>query len=81
VTALALVAATVNIDELPAVIEAGLAAMFTVGVAVPVDVLLKWAPPHPVNTRRSGNMNTIANGEEILRRVRWAHAFMTVFSF
>jgi hypothetical protein len=66
-------------DELPAVIEAGLAAMLTVGVAV--GVLLKLAPPHPVNTRRSGNMNTIANGEEILRRNRWAHVFITVFSF
>jgi len=68
-------------DELPAVIEAGLAAMLTVGVVVPVDVLLKLAPPHPVNTRRSGNMNTIANGEEILRTNRWAHVFITVFSF
>jgi hypothetical protein len=66
-------------DELPAVIEAGLAAMLTVGVAV--GALLKLAPPHPVNTRRSGNMNTIANGEEILRRNRWAHVFITVFSF
>jgi hypothetical protein len=79
VTAVALLAATVNMDELPAVIEAGLAAMLTVGVAV--GVLLKLAPPHPVNTRRSGNMNTIANGEEILRRNRWAHVFITVFSF
>jgi hypothetical protein len=66
-------------DELPAVIEAGLAAMFTVGVAVAVP--LKLAPPHPVNSRRSGNMNTIANGEEILLRDRWAHAFITVLSF
>jgi hypothetical protein len=68
-------------DELPAVIEAGLAAMLTVGVDVVVGALLKWAPPHPVNTRRSGNMNTIANGEEILLRDRWAHAFITVLSF
>jgi hypothetical protein len=68
-------------DELPAVIEAGLAAMLTVGVDVVVGVLLKWAPPHPVNTRRSGNMNTIAKGEEILLRDRWAHAFITVLSF
>ena len=79
VTAVALLAATVNMDELPAVIEAGLAAMLTVGVAV--DVPLKLAPPHPVNTRRSGNMNTIAKGEEILLRNRWAHVFITVFSF
>jgi hypothetical protein len=79
VTAVALLAATVNMDELPAAIEAGLAAMLTVGVAV--DVLLKWAPPHPVNTRRSGNINTNAKGEEILLRNRWAHVFITVFSF
>ena len=61
---------------LPAAIEAGLAAMLTVGVAV--DVLLKWAPPHPVNTRRSGNMNTNAKGEEFtlsgIRPVMLAHA-------
>jgi hypothetical protein len=68
-------------DELPEVIEVGLAAMLTVGVVVPVDVLLKLAPPHPVNTRRSGNMSTIAKGEEILRTDRWAHAFIAVFSF
>jgi hypothetical protein len=77
VTAVAFVAATVNMDELPEVIEAGLAAMFTVGVAV--DVLLKLAPPHPVKTRRSGNMNTIAKGKDILLRDRWAHAFIEVF--
>jgi hypothetical protein len=77
VTAVAFVAATVNMDELPDVIEAGLAAMFTVGIAV--DVLLKLAPPHPVKTRRSGNMNTIAKGEEILLINRWAHVFITLF--
>jgi hypothetical protein len=66
-------------DELPAVIEAGLAAMLTVGVVDAVDVLLKLAPPHPVNTRRSGNINTIAKGEEILLRDQWAHVFITMF--
>jgi hypothetical protein len=79
VTALAFVAATVNMEELPALIEAGLAAMLTVGIAVEVE-LLKLAPPHPANTRKSGNRNTIANGEEIQLRDRWAHAFITVFS-
>lgn len=59
-------------------IEAGLAAMLTVGVAA-VGVLLKWAPPHPANTRRSGNINTIANREEILLRDPWAHVFIAVF--
>jgi hypothetical protein len=44
-------------------------------------VLLKWAPPHPANTRRSGNINTIANREEILLRDPWAHVFIAVFSF
>jgi hypothetical protein len=66
-------------DELPAVIEAGLAAMLTVGVAVAVAVLLKWAPPHPLNSRRNGNINAIAKGEEILLRDRWAHVFITMF--
>ncbi len=79
VTAVALAAVTVKVDELPAAIEVGLAVMLTVGVAVAVGVLLKWAPPHPVNTRRSGNMNTIAKGEEILLRNWWAHVFITVF--
>jgi hypothetical protein len=66
-------------EELPALIEAGLAAMLTVGIAVEVEPLNE-APPHPVNTSKSGNRNTNANGEEIQLRDRWAHAFMTVFS-
>ena len=51
VTVVALVAATVNVDELPAVIEDGLAAMVTVGgVAGAVTVTMAVAvavPPVP----------------------------------
>ncbi len=66
-------------EELPALIEAGLAAMLTVGIAVEVE-LLNEAPPHPVNTRKSGYTTANANGEEIQLRDRWAHAFIAVFS-
>jgi hypothetical protein len=65
-------------EELPALIEAGLAAMLTVGIAVEVEPLNE-EPPHPANTTRSGNRNTNANGEEIQLRDRWAHAFIAVF--
>lgn len=66
-------------EELPALIEAGLAAMLTVGIAVEEE-LLNEAPPHPVKTSKSGNRNTNANGEEIQLRDRWAHEFIAVFS-
>jgi hypothetical protein len=66
-------------EELPALIEAGLAAMFTVGIAGDEEPLNE-APPHPLKTSKSGNRNTNANGEEMQRRDRWAHAFIAVFS-
>jgi hypothetical protein len=69
----------VNMEELPALIEAGLAAMLTVGIVVEVE-LLNEAPPHPVNTSKSGKRNTNAKGEEIQLRDQWAHAFIAVFS-
>jgi hypothetical protein len=48
---MALVAVTVNVDEPPAVIEAGLAARVTVGMDGVVTVTITWAeaaPPVPV---------------------------------
>jgi hypothetical protein len=63
----AFVADTVNMEEAPAAIEAGLAAMLTVGVpdgsggSVPL-----LAPPHPVNANRSDSSNSAAKGENIL---------------
>lgn len=49
VTCVAFAAVTVRVDELPAVIAPGLAAMVTVGV-VPVELFLKLTP-HPANSR------------------------------
>lgn len=72
-------AATVNMEELPALIEAGLAAMLTVGAPVEEE-LLNVAPPHPAKTSKSGPRNSNAKGEEIQLIVRWAHGFITVFS-
>jgi hypothetical protein len=66
-------------EELPAVIEAGLAAMLTVGITGEEEPLNE-EPPHPLKTSKSGNRNTNAKGEEIQLRDRWAHAFIAVFS-
>ena len=67
-----------NMEELPALIEAGLAAMLTVGITGGVE-LLNEAPPHPLNTSKSGHRNSNANGDEIQRRDGWAHGFIAVF--
>jgi hypothetical protein len=56
-------------EELPAAIDAGLAAMLTVGIAVEEE-LLNVAPPHPVKTSKNGNRNSKANSEEIQLRDR-----------
>jgi hypothetical protein len=66
-------------EELPVLIEPGLAAMLTVGIAGEEE-LLNVAPPHPVKTSKNGNSNTKANGEEMQLRDRWAHDFIAVFS-
>jgi len=58
-------------EELPALIETGLAEMLTVGAAAePEEELLKLAPPQPATTRKSGSANSIANGEKIQLRER-----------
>ena len=76
VTVVASVATTVNVDEPPAVIEAGAAEMVTVGADVlspdPVE-------PHPASTRR--NEKLIARGERIERKGREARTFFMVMSF
>ena len=60
---MALVAVTVNLEELPAVMEAGLALTVTVGAGG--VVLLVWPAVHPASTSRTGSINTIAKGEEL----------------
>jgi hypothetical protein len=67
VTAVAFVAETVKVEEAPAAMEAGVAAMLTVGVAD--ESVESWpllAPPHPVNTNNMESANNAASGGEIL---------------
>jgi hypothetical protein len=72
----ALVAATDNIEELPEVIEVGLAAILTVGADGVGEPPLKCAPPQPAMTSRSGNNDRVASGDENQRVERWARAFV-----
>jgi hypothetical protein len=55
-------------EELPALIETGLAAMLTVGAAAEGE-LLKLVPPQPAS-RSSGSADSIANGEKVQLRER-----------
>lgn len=75
VTCVAFVADTVKVDELPAVIVVGLEVMLTVGVGV----LVKVAPPHPVNSRGSESVDSIAIGERIRDRSRGTRTCNMVF--
>jgi hypothetical protein len=59
----------VNVEEFPALIDAGLAAILTVGAAAEEE-LLKLEPPQPATTSRIGSVNSIANGEKIQLRER-----------
>jgi hypothetical protein len=58
VTVVALVAATVNVEDCPAVMEVGLAAMVTVGVSEPGPT-----EPHPATSKSDDNVT--ANSESI----------------
>ena len=75
VTVVALVAATVNVDEPPTAIEAGLAVMPTVGALV---VPLKFVPPHPVNSSGIKRPEIIETSN--LRTDLLTRAFAKVFS-
>ena len=77
---MAFVAVTVSVDELPALTEAGLALMLTVGADEPPELALV-VEPHPVNTRRSASINTAADGKEIRLRDRWERSDIMVFPF
>jgi hypothetical protein len=81
VTWVALVAATVKVDELPALIEVGLAVMLTVGAVAelpdPLASLFLKLAPHPVSSE-SAVMN--AAGSSIRKRDRRMTTFVTVFS-
>jgi hypothetical protein len=67
VTVVAFAADTVKVEEAPAVMEAGVAAMLTVGVpGGSVESVPLLAPPHPVNANKRDSSNSAAKGEEIL---------------
>lgn len=57
VTAVALLAVTVSVDELPEVMEVGLAVMLTVGGGAELPILPTLA--HPVNISSSGRQDNI----------------------
>jgi hypothetical protein len=68
---------TVKVDELPAVIDAGLAVMLTVSVGL----LLKVTPPQPLSSKGSESVENIAIGERIRERTRRTLTCIMVFSF
>ena len=74
VTVVALVAATVNVDDAPAAIVVGLAEIVTVGDVG--DVVPAPTVPHPVITR--SNDNIIARGIRIVRSGRETRSFITM---
>jgi hypothetical protein len=77
VTWVALPATTVNVEEPPAVIDAGLAVMLTVGA----EVVASPGPtvPHPASTKRKEKV--IASGDRMARRGRETHTFFMFGSF
>jgi hypothetical protein len=76
-----LVAVTVSVAELPAVIEAGLAAIVTVGVALVGAVELRLElPPHPLSAISNGSNTARAQGDAILEKERLATVFMAALT-
>ena len=69
VTCVALVADTVKVLELPAVIDAGLAEILTVGLSC-TGALLDAAPPQPAKTARRGRIKTMGNLQILQREDR-----------
>ena len=65
VTPVAFVAATVNVDELPAATVVGLAVMVTVGAVLPVPAEPLPAEPHPATSRNGEQIITIAMSDSI----------------
>jgi hypothetical protein len=81
VTPVALVATTVNVDELPAVTVVGLAVMVTVGVVVPVPVEPLPVEPHPATSRNGEQIITIAMSDSTEQRWRETRTFTMGESF
>jgi hypothetical protein len=65
VTLVAFAAVTVNVEEPPAAIDAGLAVMLTVGLEGFPGSVLELVPPHPAKIARIGS-NASAKNEGIL---------------
>ncbi len=76
---MALVAVTVNVDELPDVLEVGLAVTLTVGGGVPGLPGMLFA--HPVNSRGSERQDNSATGEMSREKNQGKRIFVTVLSF
>ena len=75
VTVVAFVAATVNVEEAPAVIDVGLAVIVTVGAVVSPGP----TEPHPASTR--SNEKVAASGERIERKGRETRTLIMVVTF
>jgi hypothetical protein len=81
VTAVALVAATVNVEEPPAAIDVGFAAIVTVGAVGFCVELPGPTEPHPAASRSREQEITAAIGDRIDRRGRETRTFIIVLSF
>jgi len=75
-TWVALIAVTVNIDEAPEMIDAGLAVIPLVGAT---GAVLNWLPTHPVNSMKS-KVQGISVKKILLDDLRVSN-FVTVSSF
>ncbi len=73
-----MLAVTVNVDELPEVIEAGLAAIVTVGAGGGTYPGILFA--HPVNSKGSDRQDNSAAGERRRKRNRGTRTLLIVFS-
>lgn len=73
----ALLAVTVSVDELPAVIEDGLAAMVTVGAAGE-GAAVEWPDPQPVESKHRGRINKTSRHEVALLIEPTAQIFIAV---
>ena len=77
---MALVAVTVKVDELPALIDAGLAPMLTVGAGdLVVPVAMELLPPQPLRSRGSRRPEAIE--EEIQLRDLRMCVLVRMFTF
>jgi hypothetical protein len=75
----AFVAVTVRVEELPAVIEAGLATRLTVGAGV--EETVGALPPQPVMSSTSGRLDFTTAEERFRNQAEVMRTLVKVFSF